>query len=164
VLGDPVDLVDPLGLLWGDETGEYALNYYINKELATGNKLWYIPAFFAALWTPETSTSTALTVFPYSRIVKPFAPALMKSECLGISSKFLGHSVATANKAPGILNKPGSMLKLGWSSTSSNGGGYALRLGIGKNGNKSLLHINIGGTFVPNHIGNPIVKGIRDGL
>jgi RHS repeat-associated protein len=55
---DPVDLVDPWGLLWGDEAGEYALKYYMNKEVETGNKLWYIPAFFAALWTPDTSEKT----------------------------------------------------------------------------------------------------------
>ena len=53
---------DPLGLLWGDEAGEDALNYWINKQLSTGNSFYYVPAFFAALWTPDTSEDTAETL------------------------------------------------------------------------------------------------------
>ena len=59
VLGDPVNLVDPWGLLWGDEAGEEALHYWVDKAVNTGNSLYYVPAFFAALWTPDTSESTA---------------------------------------------------------------------------------------------------------
>ena len=59
VLGDPVGGFDPLGLLWGDEAGEDALNYWINKQITTGNYGYYVPAFFAALWTPDTSEDTA---------------------------------------------------------------------------------------------------------
>jgi len=62
VLGDPVGLVDPWGLLWGDEAGQAALKYWINKQLSTGNALYYAPAFFAALWTPETSEKTVETL------------------------------------------------------------------------------------------------------
>ena len=58
VLGDPVDLVDPWGLMWGDQYGQEALEYWVNKELTTGNKLYLIPEFFAALWTPDTSDKT----------------------------------------------------------------------------------------------------------
>ena len=156
VLQDPVNLVDPWGLMWFDKEGQKALEYWVNKE-----QLYLVPAFFAALWTPETSTDTVLTIFPYSRVLKPFAPSLMKSKCLGIASKYLGHSVATADRLPGLWNKSGRVVKIGWSSTSKNGGGVAIRLGIGRNGNKSLLHIDIGGTFVPNDIANPFIQSIR---
>jgi len=86
------------------------------------------------------------------------SPALMKSECLGIGSKYLGNSVATANRLPGILNQSGSSLKIGWAGTSSNGGGVSLRIGIGKSGNKSWSHTDVGGTFVPNNVANPYIK------
>ena len=66
-----------------------------------------------------------------------------------------------SNKAPGLLNKSGSSLKLGWGGTSSNGGGVALRLGIGKAGNKSWYHQDIPGIFVPNNIANPIIKNLQ---
>ena len=62
VLGDPVNLVDPWGLLWGDEAGEEALHYWVAKAVNTGNSLYYVPAFFAALWTPDTSEATAETL------------------------------------------------------------------------------------------------------
>ena len=58
VLQDPVNLVDPWGLMWGDKYGQEALEYWVNKELTTGNKLYLIPEFFAALWTPDTSDKT----------------------------------------------------------------------------------------------------------
>jgi hypothetical protein len=51
-----------MGLMWGDHLGEEALNYWVNKQITTGNSLYYVPAFFAALWTPDTSDSTAETL------------------------------------------------------------------------------------------------------
>ena len=62
MLNDPVNLVDPWGLLWGDEAGQEALEYWVDKAVNTGNSLYYVPAFFAALWTPDTSESTATTL------------------------------------------------------------------------------------------------------
>jgi len=55
VLNDPVNLVDVDGLLPFDQDGQEALEYWINKELTTGNKLYLVPA----LWTPDTSEDTA---------------------------------------------------------------------------------------------------------
>ena len=58
--------MDVLGLLPFDEDGQKALEYYVNKAL-NGSSLWYVPAFFAALWTPDTSKDTALALFPYGK-------------------------------------------------------------------------------------------------
>ena len=49
--------MDVLGLLPFDEDGQEALDYYVNKAL-NGSSLWYVPAFFVALWTPDTSEKT----------------------------------------------------------------------------------------------------------
>jgi len=72
VLGDPVSGVDPMGLMWGDHLGEEALNYWVNKQITTGNSLYYVPAFFVALWTPDTSDSTAETLSLCVPALRPF--------------------------------------------------------------------------------------------
>lgn len=87
--------------------------------------------------------------------------AIFKSPTLGIASKYLGNRISGT---PGILNSPGSRFKIGWSSTGANGGGYQLRIGIGKNAanvNQAWRHIDLGFTFVPNQTANPYIVQIR---
>jgi RHS repeat-associated protein len=67
VAGNPINAVDPSGLLtipfagWmdlGECAGQAALDYWAKRWAETGN-LWYaVPAFFSALWTPQTSDAT----------------------------------------------------------------------------------------------------------
>jgi RHS repeat-associated protein len=68
VLNDPVNWVDPLGLLVrglinaGESYGEDAAQYWADRLVETGNPLYWIPGSFASLWTPCTSDETALTL------------------------------------------------------------------------------------------------------
>ena len=66
VLNDPVNGFDPTGLLPFDDAGQQSLTYWVNQAM-NNNSLYYIPAFFAALWTPSTSVSTLNTLsLPFS--------------------------------------------------------------------------------------------------
>ncbi|NTW88969.1 MAG: RHS repeat-associated core domain-containing protein, partial [Desulfobulbaceae bacterium] len=68
-LGDPLD---PLGepdaapssfmCPFGTQYGKEALGYYANQWAESGNPLWAIPGFFAALWTPETYIPTTMVL------------------------------------------------------------------------------------------------------
>ena len=79
-INDPVNFTDLDGLLFGfnagEEYGESALNYWVERAVETGNPLYYIPGGFAALWIPCTSDSTfsVLTAaFPVGRYLgRPF--------------------------------------------------------------------------------------------
>ncbi len=78
------------------------------------------------------------------------------SERFGITSTRFGNSGITG--ASGTLNKSGSALKIGWSGTTRNGGGQIFRIGIGRSGNRSLLHLDIPGTFLPNNFVGPSMQ------
>jgi RHS repeat-associated protein len=66
--GNPVNFVDPTGLLFGglinagECYGEAAAMYWAQKQIETGNPLYAIPGLFASLWTPSTSDSTFWTL------------------------------------------------------------------------------------------------------
>jgi RHS repeat-associated protein len=68
VLNDPVNWVDPEGLLFGglinagESYGEAAAQYWADRLVETGNPLYWIPGSFASLWTPCTSDMTASTL------------------------------------------------------------------------------------------------------
>ena len=52
---------------------------------------------------------------------------LIKSKHCGVGSKLLGNSKAKGR--PSLLNRPKSLVKVGWSGTSKNGGGSIFRIG-----------------------------------
>ena len=64
--GDPVDFLDPEGLLAGvpagESYGEEAAQYWADLAVKTGNPLYNIPGAVASLWTPCTSDATASTL------------------------------------------------------------------------------------------------------
>jgi RHS repeat-associated protein len=68
VLNDPVNWIDPEGLLLGgcinagEAYGEAAAQYWADRLNETGNPLYWIPGSVASLWTPNTSDETALTL------------------------------------------------------------------------------------------------------
>jgi RHS repeat-associated protein len=75
VLNDPVNWIDPEGLLFsgfintGEAYGEAAAQYWADRLVETGNPLYWIPGSFASLWTPCTSDKTALTLGGASGLV-----------------------------------------------------------------------------------------------
>jgi RHS repeat-associated protein len=87
VLGDPVNFVDPEGLLLGgtvnagESYGEDAALYWAERSIDPNNA-WHETAFattmglFASLWTPCTSDRTALTLAGgyLARVFGPFSP------------------------------------------------------------------------------------------
>lgn len=82
---------------------------------------------------------------------------LIQSRFFGIKSKLFGHSAVTPTKTAGLLNKPGSMLKIGWSSTREYGGSYVFRAGIGRgiiNPNTSRVHVDF--IQIPNDVYNSL--------
>jgi hypothetical protein len=66
--GNPVSFSDSSGLLFGGLVnagecyGVAAAQYWADKQTATGNSLYAIPGAFAALWTPDTSDDTFVTL------------------------------------------------------------------------------------------------------
>ena len=76
--GNPTAFIDPDGLLFGIPAGEAfgssAAQYWANRQIATGNPLYSIPGGLAALWTPETSNDTVLTLLGgyAARLFGPF--------------------------------------------------------------------------------------------
>ncbi len=77
---NPINFADPLGLLFGinagESYGEYAAQYWADRQVETGNPLYYVPGLLASLWTPETSNKTALTLAGgyMARVLGPFSP------------------------------------------------------------------------------------------
>ncbi len=62
---NPVNFLDPLGLCsgpFGSGYGEEALNWYAQQWAQSGNPLWAVPGFFAALWTPDTYWKTGIVL------------------------------------------------------------------------------------------------------
>jgi len=83
---------------------------------------------------------------------------LFLSKNFGITSDLFGNSGAGYQ---GLLNRPKSFFKIGWSSTGENGGGMYFRIGIGTNPyatNKAFLHPGFSETFVPNSFANPSME------
>ena len=68
VINDPINLVDPNGLLFdgsinaGESYGDEAAQYWADKLIQTGNPLYAIPGLLASLWTPCTSDATITTL------------------------------------------------------------------------------------------------------
>lgn len=92
----------------------------------------------------------------------PMAERLFTSRLVGVDSKLLGHSYARGSS--GLLNRTGSRLKFGWTSSGEFGGGWHLRLGLGRNPirrNQALHHIDFRSTHVPNSIANDLLDVIR---
>jgi hypothetical protein len=102
---------------------------------------------------------TAGSRFPSTGIGTTFAQRLFVSQRFGVSSKLFGNSVTGTQ---GILNSPG-LIKIGWSGTSSAGGGMQMRIGIGMNtinSNIARFHFYVPQTFVPNSYANPIIQSM----
>ena len=76
---NPVNLLDPLGLAqcalekpwwekleegyyYGTGIGQEAVEWYAQRYVETGNRLWAIPGSVAALWTPETYQAVGWTL------------------------------------------------------------------------------------------------------
>ena len=84
---------------------------------------------------------------------------LFTNRFVGVNSKLLGNSGAGGES--GLLNRSGSWLKFGWSSSPKFGGGWHLRLGIGRNPafpNKARWH----GDFRSTRVSNSDAKGLLD--
>jgi len=66
VTNNPTRFIDPYGLVFGipagERFGETALQHWADRYVETGNPGYLVPGAFAALWTRDTSTQTALTL------------------------------------------------------------------------------------------------------
>jgi RHS repeat-associated protein len=66
--GNPASRSDPTGLLFGGRInagecyGVSAAQFWVDKQVSTGNPLYAIPSLLASLWTPSTSDSTLGTL------------------------------------------------------------------------------------------------------
>lgn len=92
----------------------------------------------------------------------PVAERLFTSPAVGVDSRLLGHSYARGES--GLLNQTGSRLKFGWTSSGEFGGGWHLRLGVGRsplNPNQARFHWDFGSTHVPNDMANDLLHVIR---
>jgi hypothetical protein len=92
----------------------------------------------------------------------PIGERLFTSRTVGVDSKLLGHSYARGES--GLVNRTGSRLKFGWTSSGEFGGGWHLRLGAGRsrvNPNQSRFHWDFGSTHVPNSVANDLLDFIR---
>jgi hypothetical protein len=92
----------------------------------------------------------------------PAAERLFTSRAVGVDSKLLGNSYARGES--GLLNRTGSRLKFGWTSSGEFGGGWHLRLGIGRsplNPNQARFHWDFGSTHVPNSVANDLLDVLR---
>lgn len=92
----------------------------------------------------------------------PAAERLFTSRAVGVDSKLFGHSYGRGES--GLLNRTGSRLKFGWTSSGEFGGGWHLRLGAGRgplNPNQARFHRDFGSTHVPNDIANDLLDFIR---
>ncbi|MBX7062355.1 MAG: hypothetical protein K1X52_11910 [Pyrinomonadaceae bacterium] len=89
-----------------------------------------------------------------------FGERLFMSKNFGRESRLFGNSAFNATGRPGILNRKGTIFKVGWSGTPSNGGGMQFRIGFGVNAQKANIasrHLYVPRTFVPNSFSNPLV-------
>lgn len=46
----------------GTGAGDSAAQYWANRQVETGNPLYVLPGLAASLWTPDTATTTAITL------------------------------------------------------------------------------------------------------
>jgi RHS repeat-associated protein len=108
-----------------------------------------------------------------------FGERLFNSKTFGKTSTLFANEQYVASNTPGLLNKGGSIAKVGWSGGKQEmglfrprylsetglgigrkpsffGGGAQFRIGLGRgSGRSSLYHFDIPRTFVPNSIANP---------
>jgi RHS repeat-associated protein len=92
----------------------------------------------------------------------PLAERLFTNRHVGVDSPLFGHSYARGSS--GLLNRTGSPLKAGWASSGEFGGGWHLRIGLGRNPqnlNQALRHVDFGSTHVPNDIANDLLAILR---
>lgn len=92
----------------------------------------------------------------------PAAERLFTSRAAGVDLKLLGNCYARGES--GLLNRTGSRLKFGWTSSGEFGGGWHLRLGIGRsplNPNQARFHCDFGSTHVPNSVANDLLDVLR---
>jgi hypothetical protein len=78
-------------------------------------------------------------------------------------ARLVGHSYARGES--GLLNRTGSRLKLGWSSSGELGGGWHLRLSIGRSpvkSNQARFHVNFRWVHFPNEVANDLLDVIRE--
>lgn len=98
-----------------------------------------------------------------------FAERLFNSSAFGKDSLLFGNKHFSSSLTPGLLNKPGGRVKIGWSSTSTemgmitptnikifNDGGQQFRITFGRLGNQGFRHLYVPRTFVPNSVANPL--------
>lgn len=107
---------------------------------------------------PGVVTAVASGVAAHSA---PMAERLFTSRFVGVDSRLFGHSYARGSS--GLLNRTGSRLKVGWTSSGEFGGGWHLRLGRNPaNQNQALRHVDFGSTHVPNDVANDLLDVIRE--
>jgi RHS repeat-associated protein len=118
-------------------------------------------------WTPDVmvlvaSGGMAGAARSSAATAAPLGERLFASRFLGADSRFFGNSFARGQS--GLLNQAGSPLKFGWSSSGELGGGWLLRLGLGRSptsANQALHHFPIRSTHVPNDVANDMLAVIR---
>lgn len=94
--------------------------------------------------------------------LKSAAIKILTIRALGVDSKPLGNSFPRGD--PGLLNRTGSRLKFGWTSSGHFGGGWHLRFGIGRSPikpNQARFHRDFGSTHVSNGVANDLLDFIR---
>lgn len=107
-------------------------------------------------------TYVADDVLVHNSSCTPLGQRLFTSRRVGVASKVLGRSYARGSS--GLLNRTGSRLKVGWTSSGKFGGGWHLRVGIGRNPlkrNQARFHIDLRFSHVPNSVANQLLPGIR---
>lgn len=90
------------------------------------------------------------------------AERLFTNRFVGVDSRLLGNSYARGSS--GLLNRTGSRLKLGWTSSGQFGGGWHLRMGAGRNPakpNQALRHRDFASTHLPNDMANDLLDVLR---
>ena len=104
VIGDPVNLSDSAGMLFGFNAGEgygsRAAQYWADRYVKTGNGLYYAAGLFAAAWTPCTSNDTAATLLGGGATGALIADRLATASMLGRVS--LAGTVAQFARDPSV--------------------------------------------------------------
>lgn len=96
------------------------------------------------------------------RALDAAADQLFTSKTFGVESRLFGHSRAAG--VPGLLNRPGSRFKVGWSGWGEMGGGMHFRLGLGRrasNANQARWHWDLRWTHIPDLRSNEVIRGAR---
>jgi RHS repeat-associated protein len=149
------------------ETGlSYNLHRYYDPDLASylsGDPLQLGAGYNHRAYVPNPllwSDPTGLVPCWLTR--SSLAQRAFTNRWIGVESPLVGNKFARGTH--GLINKPGSPLKFGWSGTGNQGGGWQLRLGVGVNPlktNQARWHQYLSISHVPNGVANPLLQAIR---